>query len=170
LWRALGGPALPTPALASWLAMPILIVALVLPALCEEVGWRGYVLPRLQRRFSALVASLIVGAIHACWHLPLWFIPGVGFDGLPFAYFALLVEGLAVLFAWLYNSTGGSLLIIGLMHAAINAYPAPWGKALQTLPADERGVNIQIPVAMTEAVVAILIVLLTDPHTLLRKR
>ncbi len=169
LWRALGGPVLPAPPPSIWFTLPVLIVALVIPALFEEIGWRGYALPRLQFRYSALAASLILGVIHACWHLPLWFIPGLGFEDLPFPFYALLVIGLAVLFAWLYNSTGGSLLIIGLFHAAINAYPAPWGTALQTLPADARGLNIQIPVAVTLAIFALLVVLLTNPRTLMRK-
>ena len=139
LWRALGGPALPATQFSIWLSLPVLIVVLVIPALFEEVGWRGFAFPRLQLRYNALVASLILGAIHASWHIPLWFIPGLGFDSLPFPFYGLLAIGLAVIFAWLYNSTGGSLLVIGLFHAAINSYPAPWGTALQTLPAEARG-------------------------------
>ena len=170
LWRALGGPTLPAPPLSIWLSLPVLIVVLLIPALFEEVGWRGFALPRLQLRYNALVASLILGVIHASWHIPLWFIPGLGFDSLPFPFYALLVIGLAVIFAWLYNSTSGSLLVIGLFHAAINAYPAPWGTALQTLPAETQGLNIQIPVAITVAVFALLVVWLTDWRTLTRKR
>ncbi|HET7089812.1 MAG TPA: type II CAAX endopeptidase family protein [Anaerolineae bacterium] len=170
LWRVLGGPALPAPPIQSWLSLPVLVMALVIPALFEEIGWRGYALPRLQSRTNALAASLMLGLIHACWHVPLWFIPGLGFDSLPFPLYALLVIGLSILFTWLYNSTGGSLLIVGLFHAAINAYPAPWGAALQTLPESARGTNIQIAVAVTAAVFAICVVLLTHPRTLTRQR
>jgi uncharacterized protein len=166
LWRLLGAPALPAPPPAAWISIPILIVALLLPALFEEIGWRGYALPRLQTRNNALSASLLLGIIQAFWHLPIWFIPGMGFEGLPFPYYALLVTGLSVLAGWLYNSTGGSVLIVGLLHAAINSFPAPWGAALQTLPQSEWGLNIQIPVAIMVAVFSLLIVLQTDIRTL----
>jgi uncharacterized protein len=166
LWRLLDAPSLPTPPAAAWFSIPILILALLLPALFEEIGWRGYALPKLQAQSSALTASLFLGIIQAFWHLPIWFIPGMGFEGLPFLYYALLVTGLSVLAGWLYNSTGGSVLIVGLLHAAINSFPAPWGAALQTLPVSEWGLNIQIPVAITVAVFSLLVVLLTDTRTL----
>jgi membrane protease YdiL (CAAX protease family) len=169
LWRLLGSAALPAPPPSAWFSIPILIVVLLLPALFEEIGWRGYAFPRMQTRSNALTASLLLGIIQAIWHLPIWFIPGMGFEGLPFPYYALLVTGLSVLAGWLYNSTGGSLLIVGLLHAAINAFPAPWGAALQMLPQSEWGMNIQIPVAITVAVFSLLVVLLTDSRTLTRK-
>ncbi len=170
LWRVLGGPLLPASSLSTWLSLPILIAALLVPALFEEVGWRGYALPRLRRRYSLLAASMIVGVIHASWHLPLWLIPGLGFDGLPFPVYSMLVLGMAILLGWLYNSTGGSLLIVGLFHAAINAFPSPWGTVLQSLPEGERGLNIQIPVALTVCAFAILVALLTDPRSAKLKR
>ena len=55
----------------------------VIGGLLEESGWRGYALPQLQPRMGALWASIILGVIHACWHLPLFFIPGAGFDVVP---------------------------------------------------------------------------------------
>jgi uncharacterized protein len=170
LWRGLGGPALPAPPLAAWFSIPILVIVLLIPALSEEVGWRGYALPQLQARANALTASMILGIIHAVIHLPLWLIPGMGFDGLPFPFYALLVTALAILAGWLYNSTGGSLLLAGLLHAAVNSYPAPWGAALQTLPESLWGLNIQIPVAIAFAICALVVVLFTDPRTLTRRR
>ena len=78
-------PPLPPP--SRWLAVPIafLMTVLLRGGLYEEVGWRGYALPRLQRRWGALPASLLLGLIWACWHLPQWFIPGQGQDSQPFA-------------------------------------------------------------------------------------
>ena len=87
----------------------------------EEIGWRGFALPRLQSRRSALTASLLLGAAHALWHLPLWL------QGLPsqplslYLPFVLQVIAYAVIYTWLYNSTRGSLLLIVLFHAATNA-------------------------------------------------
>ena len=85
----------------------------------EEMGWRGYVLPRLQAKYNALVASLIVGVIWAVWHLPKFF--GTGFSGeRSFAWFTVFCLALAVLYTWLYNNTRGSLLLVALFHAASN--------------------------------------------------
>lgn len=83
----------------------------------EEMGWRGYVLPRVQARHNALGAALIVGIIWGVWHLPKFLAP---FDG---ALFALtLVKSMAdsVLYTWLNNNTRGSLLLVTLFHAAGN--------------------------------------------------
>lgn len=85
----------------------------------EEMGWRGYVLPRLQAKYNALVASLIVGVIWAVWHLPKFL--GTGFnDELSFVWFTIAHLALAVLYTWLYNNTHGSLLLVVLFHAAGN--------------------------------------------------
>lgn len=89
-------------------------------AMGEELGWRGFALPHLQRKHSALGASLVVGAIWGCWHLPLYL---VGTDSRPpsiFPAFVLAVIATSVICTWLYNSTGGSLLIVVLYHAAAN--------------------------------------------------
>jgi membrane protease YdiL (CAAX protease family) len=102
------------------------LLALVLPWLVfeiltngEEWGWRGYVLPRLQAKCSALVASLIVGAIWSVWHLPKFL--GTGLSGeRSFAWFMVAHLALAVLYTWLYNNTRGSLLLVVLFHAAEN--------------------------------------------------
>jgi len=86
----------------------------------EEVGWRGYALPRLAARFGFAGASILLGLIWACWHLPLFFIPGAGTYGQPFFVFVLEVTALSVAIAWLYVHTNGSLLLPMLMHAAVN--------------------------------------------------
>lgn len=83
----------------------------------EEIGWRGYVLPRLQARHGALAASLIIGVIWAVWHIPRFLTAG-NTDSL--AWFALDTVAKAVLFTWLYNNTNGSLLLVTLFHGAIN--------------------------------------------------
>jgi len=88
----------------------------------EEVGWRGFVLPRLQAEYSALTASLLLGVLWIAWHAPLFVVPGAiqtELNPLPF-----LVQGiaLAVVFTWLYNSTRGSLLLVVLLHGTVNAW------------------------------------------------
>jgi len=81
----------------------------------EELGWRGYALPRLLKRFSPLVASLCLGALWAIWHIPL-FMSGE----LPWADAASIVV-LSVLFTAVFVRTKQSVLIAFLMHAALNA-------------------------------------------------
>jgi uncharacterized protein len=82
----------------------------------EELGWRGYVLPRLQAGRSALSASLILGLIWAAWHLPL-FATGVWTQPVPHI---LAIIALAILYTWLFNRTNGSVLLAMLFHGAFN--------------------------------------------------
>jgi uncharacterized protein len=86
----------------------------------EEIGWRGFALPRLQRRQSALTATLILGVVWALWHLPAFFYRDTYMAmGLAAGFPLLLLSILAasIIFTWLYNSTRGSLLIVILFHA-----------------------------------------------------
>lgn len=85
----------------------------------EEMGWRGYVLPRLQAKYNALVSSLIVGVIWSVWHLPK-FLGSGGNSDKSFIWFTVAHLGLAVLYTWLYNNTRGSLLMTTLFHATQN--------------------------------------------------
>ena len=86
----------------------------------EEIGWRAYALPRLAKRFGFAKAGLILGPIWACWHLPLFLIPGVGASGGSAPIFVLGVTALSVAFAWLYGNTNGSLVPVILLHSAID--------------------------------------------------
>jgi membrane protease YdiL (CAAX protease family) len=86
----------------------------------EELGWRGYALPRLLVGRSALSASLILGALWGAWHLPTFFVAGAPQHGLPFSAFVLLTVAYSVVFTWVYLHTRGSVLIATLLHGAIN--------------------------------------------------
>ena len=86
----------------------------------EEVGWRGYALPRLAARVGLGPASIILGIIWAAWHLPLFFIPAGDTLGQSFPLYMLQVIPVSVTMAWLYWRTNGSLLLVMLLHAAIN--------------------------------------------------
>lgn len=104
----------------------------VLPALAlgvvheagEELGWRGYVLPRLLARYRPLAASFIVAALWGGWHLPAFWAQGDLAGGLPLGWWWLALVAYAILFTWLYLRSGGSLLLAALFHAAINMLPA----------------------------------------------
>ena len=85
----------------------------------EEMGWRGYVLPRLQAKYSALTSTLILGVIWTAWHLPKFF--GTGLNGNESLFwYTVFTMSVAVLLTWLYNSTRGSLLLVTLLHASGN--------------------------------------------------
>jgi membrane protease YdiL (CAAX protease family) len=86
----------------------------------EEVGWRGYALPRLATRFGLRAASLLLGVVWALWHLPLFVLPGTDVFGQSFPLYLLQVTALSVAMAWLYSNTRGSLLPVMLLHAAVN--------------------------------------------------
>jgi len=86
----------------------------------EELGWRGYALPRLAARIGLGAASVVLGVIWAAWHLPLFFIPGIETTGQSFTLYALGVAALSVAISWLYANTNGSLFMTMLMHSAIN--------------------------------------------------
>jgi membrane protease YdiL (CAAX protease family) len=86
----------------------------------EEIGWRGYALPRLATHLGLGGASVCLGVIWALWHLPLFFLPGSGSDGQSFPIYLLHVTALSVAMSWLYWKTEGSLLLVMLMHASVN--------------------------------------------------
>jgi membrane protease YdiL (CAAX protease family) len=86
----------------------------------EEIGWRGYALPRLTQRFGLSMASVVLGVIWACWHLPQFFIREADTFGQAFLPYVLQVTAFSVALAWLWARTGCSLLLPMLMHAAVN--------------------------------------------------
>lgn len=87
----------------------------------EEFGWRGFALPRLQRRYSPLTASVIIGVAWALWHVPLAL--GVDFweTGSSFYLYGLLAVVGSIIFTWIYNLTGGSVFAMMLLHGSFNA-------------------------------------------------
>jgi hypothetical protein len=101
----------------------IIVAAIVISTIFqagEEIGWRGYALPRLATRFGFARASLLLGVIWACWHLPLFFVSGADTKGQSFVVYLLQVTALSVAMAWVYVHTKGSLLLMMLMHSAVN--------------------------------------------------
>lgn len=111
----LGGPAL------SLLALNIgnLIGGSLIVPLGEEFGWRGFALPRLLKKYSALTASLILGVIWGLWHYA-GHLVGAGVEGLPFAYLFIWILGATILFTWIFNHTRNIWTMI-LLHSVANA-------------------------------------------------
>ncbi len=88
----------------------------------EEVGWRGFALPRLQKNYNALVATLVVGVLWGLWHLPLFFWTGNPMADYPFLTWFIGTIALAFIYTWLYNSARGSLLVVTLFHVLTNTF------------------------------------------------
>lgn len=113
------------PGMSPWLLLPVfMIVGLPAGPLAEELGWRGFALPRLQARFSPFWASLILGVVWSAWHIPLFYIPNTSQFGTSFAAFLVSVVINTFFFTWVHNRSGGSVLMAILLHAAINSMPA----------------------------------------------
>lgn len=89
----------------------------------EELAWRGYALPKLQGKYSALTSSLILGVIWTMFHLPLFFtLTGSSQANESFVSFLIGTVSLTVLFTWMYNHTRGSVLLAYLLHASTNTW------------------------------------------------
>jgi len=105
--------------------LPALGLWLLTFGLGEEIGWRGYALPRLQAGRSAYSAALILGVLWAGWHLPAFFYrdtyTAMGLLlGIPIL--LISVTAASVTMTWLYNGTQGSLLMIVLFHGLFNFF------------------------------------------------
>lgn len=110
-----------------WFLVPINFVLVLLfgGPLGEEFGWRGFVLPALEARFSPPWDSLILGIIWSVWHLPLFFIAASAQHSLPFWLYVLLTMPLSILITWVYHGSGNSLFLVMLFHAAVNTWSGP---------------------------------------------
>ena len=102
------------------------VLLIILGALGEETGWRGYALPQLQRRFSPLASTVILAILWFAWHLPQFLVIATYRDFAPVQYVGMLL-GLtcgAVVLTWLYNKSGGSILLVAVWHGLYNVVSA----------------------------------------------
>lgn len=88
----------------------------------EEIGWRGYILPFLEKRFGLIIGSLILGIVWAIWHIPLWFMPGSSQEYMNFFGFMLSTIGYSYFFSWIIKSSGNRLLSGLFVHGTANAF------------------------------------------------
>jgi membrane protease YdiL (CAAX protease family) len=96
----------------------IFAVTLFLAGALEELGWRGFLQPRLQQRFSALHASVVIGVVWGLWHVPM-ILTGTG-DFTVFWEYMLNMTFISVILGWLYNNTDGALPVVMVAHASHN--------------------------------------------------
>jgi membrane protease YdiL (CAAX protease family) len=99
-------------------------VNLALAPLWEEIGWRGFLFPRIQSAFGTLWSCLITGLIWGFWHLPLRTAFGTSHNTsrlVYFAFFCAYAGAASFVLGWLYNRARGVLLPCIVLHSAINA-------------------------------------------------
>ena len=130
----------------------------------EEIGWRGYALPRLQSRYAALFSALVLGLIWAVWHIAVYI---RSFNPIWFGWYVVGVIAKSVLITWAYNGSRGSLLLATLYHAM-------WNTAGIFLPITTR-LSAADPgayayVVLSEVAVAAVITVLAGPEHLSRTR
>lgn len=121
LWLASGGTYHPD--LMRLAEFPPILITSFLTNMWEEIGWRGYALPALQKKHNALISSLIVGVFWAVWHWPHFAVKdstmAVNYHNL--LWFAIFMLFYSISYTWIYNSTEGSLFTASLYHASTNA-------------------------------------------------
>lgn len=130
--------------------IPVLwLLALPFGPLPEELGWRGWLLPRLQGLMSPFRASLIVGVVWTFWHIPMYWFPGAAIPAFlelsPKSVFLylLLIVGEAVLFTALFNRTSGSVLLAIVFHTTFNTAESVVFRLFDS-PADEQQLSIYL--------------------------
>jgi membrane protease YdiL (CAAX protease family) len=138
---------------------PIYVVYIaIFTGMGEEPGWRGFALPRLQDRHGPLVGTAFLAVVWAMWHLP-----NVLFGGYTAASYALwlvLTVASAFTYTWVYNRTGGSILIAALLHGAINGST---GLVTGLLPGFNDALNVPLysASALAFSVAAVVLVVAT---------
>lgn len=102
------------------MAVSVFLNLLYTGPLGEELGWRGYALPRLLKQFNPLVASLVLGFFWGVWHLPSFLISSTVQSGLSLPMFLLFGLCISIVMTWIFHHTGGSVLAAVLFHYTIN--------------------------------------------------
>ncbi|HET9909810.1 MAG TPA: CPBP family glutamic-type intramembrane protease [Anaerolineales bacterium] len=100
----------------------VIMIIMTISVTGEEIGWRGFALPEMQKRWTALKTSLLLGTIHTLWHLPFWITLGE-LERYGWSYWLLSwawILALTIYMTWILNNTGNSLLMILLFHFSLN--------------------------------------------------
>jgi membrane protease YdiL (CAAX protease family) len=115
--------------------LPMFIVFFIVAGLGQELGWTGFLMPRLQAHFGAFASSVIRAILVGIWHLPLFIYAGFhlyvlpdfpyGFwivqKGFPVAFSVMIVMfslPWSILYTWMFNNTRGSLLLVAILHGS----------------------------------------------------
>jgi uncharacterized protein len=97
--------------------LPQAVFIIATASFAEELGWRGFALPRLQQRYGPVLGTIILGSLHALWHLPAFFTMSLGpFIFTSYVGFFVVAIATSFLYTWVFNHTNGSVLIATLTH------------------------------------------------------
>jgi membrane protease YdiL (CAAX protease family) len=89
----------------------------------EEIAWRGFALPRLQSRFGALTATVLIAIPESLFHLPhFWNLDSVFYQNVGLFWFTAFTVAIVFVYTYVFNKTTGSLLIVTILHASQNAW------------------------------------------------
>ncbi len=126
----------------------------------EELGWRGFALPRLQERYHPLAASAILGAFWGVWHVgnAVYYGPRSTNDWTDILILTGGTVGASVIYTWLYNNTGGSVLLACLFHAVYDV-AGTYVFALVPFRPGTRGLDL-----LVFAVTAIMVIIVAGPQ------
>lgn len=154
----LGGGRIDISRIADW--APVLglrfLFSLTTGGIGEEAGWRGFALPRLQKRIGPIWASVFIGILWSLWHTAHWSMIELDIFSIFLLYVSMIA--LSVIFTWTYNSTHGSLLFVALMHTMTNAVEATVSRSFLSIMPGEYFLPL---FAALLSVVAFLLMLLT---------
>ena len=103
-----------------WITLLPIFITMLLSNVWEEIGWRGFALPELQKKYSDWQIVLIMGVLWSVWHLPLMLNPTSPMAGLPWLAEVLFSLALTTLYIWIYNHTERSLFFVTIFHAMSN--------------------------------------------------
>jgi len=128
----------------------------------EEAGWRGFALPKLLKRYSPFVASIILGSLWGLWHIPALLMSsweGSSQGLLLFVY----VFPLTIIMTWVYCKSRGSTIPVMLMHTGGNIYGSMLTSSLvmETVLVDSPGLDFTILKTIYYTVVAVVLLIAT---------
>ena len=142
-------------------ALFVFIVSMLIGGpLAEELGWRGFALDRMMENWSPLRASLVLGSIHATWHLPLFFMQGtsqgtMGVGTNLFWLWVVQVVAGSIFVTWIYNNNQQSILSAVLIHFMSNATFTLIAQLGNVLPLRTEIIRTAITVSVAAIIVVI---------------
>ncbi len=100
----------------------LIFILTITDGLGEELGWRGFALPRMLKHGNAVSASIALGLVWAVWHAPLFWTEDNALEGTPMWLLLARLPALCVIFTWVFQHTEGSVVAASLLHGAFNVF------------------------------------------------